>query len=232
MNILVIEEEHKIANALKRGLEQESHTIDLAYDGDKGLHLATQETYDLVIVDRVLTDKYDGLEIVKRMRQRAIHIPVLLLTPRNGVKDRMNGLDAGADELLAKPFAFEELLAKVRALLRRPGAKTEDSLLTYLDITLDPINFNATRASKQINLTHKEFALLEFFMRNPGKLLSKDMLIQHVWDYNADVLPNTVEVYVGYLRNKIEKPFKAKSLIKTRRGFGYVFGEAPAKQPT
>lgn len=226
MNILVIEDEHKIANALKRGLEQEAYDVDLAYDGESGMELATKRTFDLVIVDQLLSGNYEGLKIVKQMRQNGIHTPVLLLTSRNNTRERTDGLDAGADEFLAKPFAFEELLSRIRALLRQPTDQT-NSLLTYLDIELDPVNFTVTRGGKHVNLTHKEFALLEYFMRNTGKLLSKDMLTQHVWDYDADILPNTVEVYIGYLRNKIEKPFKGKSLIRTRRGFGYVFGESP-----
>lgn len=225
MRILVIQDEHKIANAIKRGLEQEAFTVDVTYDSDNGLAMATAEPYNLVIVDRVLPGKYDGLEIVKQMRAKAIHIPVLVLTAKDSVRDRVNGLDAGADDYLIKPFAFEELLAKVRALLHRPEDKLETKL-TYQNIVLDPINFTVTRANKPITLTHKEFALLEYLMRNAGRLLSKDMLTQHVWDYDADILPNTVEVYVGYLRNKVEKPFKGAPLITTRRGFGYVFGEA------
>lgn len=227
MRILVIEDEHKIANAVKRGLEQEAYAVDLSYDGDDGMAMATTEPYDLVIIDRMLPGSYEGLDIVKQMRQDGIHTPVLILTAKDRVRDKVNGLDSGADDYLAKPFAFEELLARVRALLRRPEEQL-DAVLTYGDLSLDAINFTVTRAGEPVSLTQKEFGLLEFLMRNPGRLLSKDMLTQHVWDYDADILPNTVEVYIGYLRGKIEKPFKGSSLISTRRGFGYVFGEASA----
>lgn len=224
MRILVVEDEHKIANAIKRGLEQESYVVDVSYDGDSGLTMATTATYDLVILDRMLPGNYDGLEIVKQMRDQAIHTPLLLLTTKDSVRNRVTGLDAGADDYLVKPFAFEELLARIRALLRRPQDQFSTNL-TYEDIVLDPANYTVSRAGKPIRLTHKEFGLLEFMMRNPGRLLSKDLLTQHVWDYDADILPNTVEVYMGYLRAKMEKPFKGKPLIHTRRGFGYVFGE-------
>ncbi len=224
MRILVVEDEHKIANAIKRGLEQESYAVDVVYDGDNGLAMATTEPNDLVILDRMLPGNYDGLQIVKAMRDQQIHTPVLLLTAKDGIRDRVQGLDSGADDYLVKPFAFEELLARIRALLRRPQDQL-DVTLTYADIELDPANFSVTRAGKPITLTHKEFGLLEYLMRNPGRLLTKDMITQHVWDYDADILPNTVEVYMGYLRNKLEKPFRGKPLIKTRRGFGYMFGE-------
>jgi DNA-binding response OmpR family regulator len=224
MRILVVEDEHKIANALKRGLEQESYAVDVVYDGDQGQAMATTEPYDLVILDRMLPGNYDGLQIVKEMRDGGIHTPVLLLTAKDSVRDRVSGLDSGADDYLVKPFAFEELLARIRALLRRPQDQLE-TVLKYGDLELDPANFSVKRGNTPILLTHKEFGLLEYMMRNPGRLLTKDMITQHVWDYDADILPNTVEVYMGYLRNKVEKPFKGKPLIRTRRGFGYVFGE-------
>lgn len=225
MRILVVEDEHKIANAMRRGLEQESYAVDVSYDSNDGMAMATTEPYDLVILDRMLPGDYDGLEIVKQMRTDGIHTPVLLLTAKDSIRDRVDGLDSGADDYLVKPFAFEELLARVRALLRRPSEQL-NTKLTYEDIVLDPVNFTVSRANKPITLTHKEFALLEYLMRNPGRMLSKDTLTSHVWDYDADILPNTVEVYIGYLRNKIEKPFKSEPLITTRRGFGYIFGKA------
>lgn len=225
MRILVVEDEHKIANAIRRGLEQESYAVDVSYDSTDGMAMATTEPYDLVILDRMLPGEHEGLDIVKQMRADNIHTPVLLLTAKDGIRDRIEGLDGGADDYLVKPFAFEELLARVRALLRRPSEQL-DNTLTYEDLTLDPVNFTVARAGQPITLTHKEFALLEYLMRNPGRMLSKDTLTSHVWDYDADILPNTVEVYVGYLRNKIEKPFKGEPLITTRRGFGYIFGKA------
>lgn len=224
MRILVIEDEHKIANAIKRGLEQESYAVDVSYDADDGMAMATTEPYDLVVVDRMLPGSYEGLDIVKQMRADEIHTPALVLTAKDSLRDKVVGLDSGADDYLVKPFAFEELLARVRALLRRPNEQL-DTILKYKDVVLDPANFAVSRAGKPISLTQKEFGLLEYFMRNPGRPLSKDTLTQHVWDYDADILPNTVEVYVGYLRSKLEKPFGGKELIRTRRGFGYIFGE-------
>lgn len=228
MRILVIEDDHKIAGAIKRGLERQSYAVDVCYDGDSGMEMASNEPYDLVILDRMLPGKFDGIEIVKTMREKKVHTPVLLLTAKDGVLERAAGLNSGADDYLVKPFAFVELIARVRALLRRPK-ETLDNILTYKDLSIDTENFAVERAGKTIDLTHLEFALLEFFIRNSERTLSKDQIIQSVWNYDADVLPNTVEVYVGYLRNKIDRPFKGKpTLINTKRGFGYYFGEAPS----
>lgn len=219
MRILVVEDEHKIARALKRALEQESYAVDVSYDGDDGYAMATTEPYDAMVIDRMLPGNYDGLGIVTAMREQNIHTPVLLLTAMAEVSDRTKGLDSGADDYLVKPFALEELLARVRALLRRPSTQ-HSPILTAGDLTLDPVTFSVTRGGKNIQLTSKEFGLLEFMMRNQDRPLSKDTIISHVWDYDADILPNTVEVYVKYLRGKIDKPFK-KPLIHTVRGFGY-----------
>lgn len=219
MRILVIEDEHKIARALSRALAQESYAVDVCYDGDEGYAMATTEPYDAAIIDRLLPGEYNGLDIVKAMRDAKIHTPVLLLTALGSVKDRTEGLDTGADDYLVKPFALEELLARVRALLRRP-TEQQPNILTAGDLTLDTVNFKVQRAGKDIQLTSKEFALLEYLLRNQGRPLSKDTIIAHVWNYDADVLPNTVEVYIKYLRTKVDKPFK-KPLIHTVRGFGY-----------
>ncbi len=223
MRILIVEDEQKIARALKRGLEQESFAVDAVFDGDEGLAMATTEQYDLVILDRMLPGGHDGLAILQAMRKEDIQTPVLFLTAKDGVSDRVEGLNSGADDYLVKPFAFTELLARVRALLRRPVEQLNPQL-TYDDLVLDPENFMVLRGGKPIELTAKEFALLEYMMRNPGKVMSKQFLIDHVWDYDADILPNTVEVYIGYLRDKIDKPNRGRELIHTRRGFGYVFG--------
>ena len=223
MRILIVEDEPKIANAVKRGLEQQSFAVDVAYTGDDGLSMATTEPYDLVILDRMLPGMVDGIGIIQALRADHNQVPILLLTAKDKVLDRAEGLNAGADDYLVKPFAFVELIARVRALLRRPRQGVSTTL-TYNDLTLDPISFQVTRAARPIELTQKEFALLEYFMRNSGRIVSKDQLMQHVWDYDADILPNTVEVYVGYLRNKIDKPFSGKPLIHTKRGFGYYFG--------
>ncbi|MEM6997374.1 MAG: response regulator transcription factor [Patescibacteria group bacterium] len=225
MRILIVEDERKIANAIKKGLEQESYAVDAVYDGDDGYAYATTEEYDLIILDRMMPGDYDGTGILKALREQDIKTPVLFLTAKDTVSDRVDGLDAGADDYLVKPFAFEELLARVRALLRRPN-ETLQSELSYEHLSLDTESFTALVGEQTVELTQKEFALLEYFIRNPGRVMSKDHIIQHVWDYDADILPNTVEAYVGYLRNKIDKPFKhLPDLIKTKRGFGYVFGQ-------
>ena len=219
MRILIIEDEQKIARALKKLLENGTYAVDVAYDGDEGYAMATTEPYDVAIIDRMLPGEYDGIAIIKEMRQQKINTTVLLLTALGSVQDKTEGLDAGADDYLVKPFALEELLARVRALLRRP-TEQQPSVLEANGLTLDTVTFNVTRQGKSINLTHKEFALLEYMLRNQGRPLSKDTIISHVWDYDADILPNTVEVYIKYLRTKIDAPFK-KPLIHTVRGFGY-----------
>jgi len=227
MRILVIEDEHKIARALKRALEQESYAVDVAYDGDDGYAMITTEPYDLAIVDRLLPGERDGIEIIRTLREQKIHMPVLLLTALGSVKDRTTGLDSGADDYLVKPFALEELLARVRALLRRP-VEQQGTVLKADSLTLDTTTFTVTREGKTIPLTSKEYGLLEYLLRNQGRPLSKETIIAHVWDYDADILPNTVEVYIKYLRSKIDAPFKTP-LIKTVRGFGYKIEDSNPK---
>jgi DNA-binding response OmpR family regulator len=227
MRILVVEDEHKIANAIKRGLEQEKYAVDVEYDSDSGLGAALNEPYDLMIIDRMLPGSIEGLDICKKVRKAGIHTPVLILTAKDHIRDRVAGLDAGADDYLVKPFSFEELLARIRALLRRPH-ETKSNTLEVADLKLDTVNYNVRRAEKPINLSAKEFALLEYMMRNSGRVLNKDMIISHVWDFDSDILPNTVEVYIGYLRNKVDKPFKGPELIHTMRGFGYKLEEKNA----
>jgi DNA-binding response OmpR family regulator len=222
MKVLVVEDEHKIAASIKRGLEQEAFVVDIAFDGTTGLDLAIGEDYDIIILDRMLPE-IDGLEICTTLRKRNIHTPVLILTAKGQLGDRVEGLNAGADDYLVKPFAFEELLARMRALTRRPKQSIAHTL-TIEDITLDTTSYTVKRAGKHIQLSNKEFALLEYLMRNSNKTVTKDQIIAHVWNYEADVLPNTVEVYIGYLRNKIDKPFP-RSLIHTVRGFGYRIGD-------
>ncbi len=223
MRILVVEDDIKIASALKRGLERQSYAVDICNDGEDGLSMATNEPYDLVILDRMLP-KVDGMAILKAMRSSKIMTPVLLLTAKDRVLDRAEGLNAGADDYLVKPFAFIELIARVRALLRRP----KDALETAINVNgleLDRDNFSVSRNGKVIELSAKEFALLDYLMSMSGRVITKDQIMQHVWDYDADILPNTVEVYIGYLRNKIDRPFpELTPLINTRRGFGYSFG--------
>jgi DNA-binding response OmpR family regulator len=219
MRVLIVEDEHKIARALKKALEQETYAVDVAFDGDEGYAMATTEPYDIAIIDRMLPGGYDGLGIVKAMRDAKVHTPVLFLSALGSISERTAGLDAGADDYLVKPFALEELLARVRALLRRP-TEQQSAILEAGDLSLDTVTYSVERAGKSVQLTSKEFALLEYMLRNPGRPLSKEVIISHVWDYDADILPNTVEVYIKYLRNKIDSPFK-KPLIHTVRGFGY-----------
>ena len=223
MRILIIEDEQKIAKALKQGLSQEKFAVDIEFDADGGLGAALSEPYDLMIIDRMLPGSMEGLDIVKKVREKGIKAPVLLLTAKDQVEDRVDGLDSGADDYLVKPFAFDELLARIRALLRRPS-ETKGRVLQIEDLTLDTVNYEVRRGGKLIALSGKEYALLEYLMRGSGRVLNKDQIIAHVWDFDSDVLPNTVEVYIGYLRNKIDKPFSGPPLIQTMRGFGYKLG--------
>ena len=223
MRILIVEDEHKIANSIKKGLQQELYAVDVAYTGEDGFDLASSEEYDLIILD-ILLPGIDGIEICRRLRELKIHIPILMLTAKGQIADKVQGLNAGADDYLTKPFAFEELLARVRALIRRPpDAKGE--VLEIEDLSLNTLSFEVKRGQKKIGLTNKEFALLEYLLRHPKQILTKEQIINHVWNYEADILPNTVEVYLGYLRNKIDKSFPHKpALIQTIRGFGYKIG--------
>jgi len=223
MRILLVEDDHKIATAIRQGLEMESFAVDVEYDADSGLGAALAEQYDLIILDRMLPGSMEGVEVCKAVRQEGLHMPILLLTAKDEVRDRVAGLNAGADDYLPKPFAFEELLARMRALLRRP----QDTLGTVLkcqDLTLDTVSYEVRRGNVPIALSRREFALLEYFLRNQGKVLTKENIIKHVWDFDADILPNTVEVYIGYLRGKVDKPFDGPDLLRTQRGYGYRLG--------
>jgi DNA-binding response OmpR family regulator len=224
MRILIIEDEHKIARAIKEGLEEESYAADISFDGQEGLNAARYEEYDLIILDRMLPGGMDGAEICKTLREEGNHTPILILTARDQVRDRVAGLNAGADDYLVKPFSFEELLARVKALLRRPH-ETLGEELQVADLTLNTVTHEIIRNSKRISLSSKEYALLEYLMRNKNKVLSKHNIIMHVWDFDADILPNTVEVFMAYLRAKIDKPFNEPALLQTVRGFGYKIGE-------
>jgi two-component system OmpR family response regulator len=217
MKVLVIEDEHKIANSIKKGLVQEGLAVDIAYDGLDGYDLASVETYDVIVLDLMLPGM-DGVAICEKLREEKNHTPILILTAKGELSDRVEGLNSGADDYLVKPFAFEELLARIKALSRRP----KESLPTVLkvgDLSLDTVSHQVKKSGKEIQLSKKEFALLEHLLRHKGKLVDKDQLIQSVWDYDADILPNTVEVFIGYLRAKI-----GKDAIKTIRGFGYKIG--------
>ncbi len=224
MKLLLIEDEHKIANAIKQGLEQEHYVVDIAYTGIEGYDLATAETYDAIILDRLLPGM-EGMEICKKLRMENNHTPIIMLTAKAQLQDKVEGLNLGADDYLTKPFAFEELLARIKALTRRPH-KAIETTLKVSDLTLDTTSYEVKRANKHISLSAKEFSLLEFLLRHANKTVTKDQIIRHVWNYDANILPNTVEVFIGYLRNKIDKPFpKKEQLIHTIRGFGYKIGE-------
>ncbi len=221
MRLLVIEDEHKIANSIKKGLEMEKYAVDVAYDGDTGFDLAESGEHDLIVLDRLLPG-LDGIEILKRLRGQNVHTPVILLTAKGQVSEKIEGLNAGADDYLAKPFAFEELVARVRALIRRPKVSVGEKLKVE-DLALDAVTYEVKRGGKNIKLSSKEFSLLEYLMRHPGQILSKNQIIDHVWNYEAEILPNTIEVYIGYLRKKIDVG-SSKKLIHTVRGFGYKIG--------
>lgn len=224
MRILIVEDEEKIARAIKNGLAREKFAVDVEFDSDSGLGAAMSQPYDVIVIDRMLPGSMDGLAIVRHLRANDIKTPVLLLTAKGQVHDRVSGLEAGADDYLVKPFAFDELLARIRALLRRPP-EIQAQTLQVADLTLDTVTYDVRRGGKPITLSSKEFALLEYLMRNAGRVLNKEQIISHVWDFDSDILPNTVEVYIGYLRSKIDKPFPKPNLIHTMRGFGYRLGD-------
>ncbi|MBL8031238.1 MAG: response regulator transcription factor [Candidatus Doudnabacteria bacterium] len=214
-----------MARAIKMGLEQEHSTVEVVHDGPSGLAAALGDDYDAIILDRMLPGGMDGLEICEQLREKNVKTPILMLTAKGQIRDRVNGLNAGADDYLVKPFSFEELLARLRALTRRP-LQTNGTVLQVGDLSVDTITYDVRRSNKPISLSQTEYALLEYLLRNKDRVLSKSNIINHVWDFDADVLPNTVEAYVGYLRNKIDKPFKTKPLIHTVRGFGYKLSES------
>lgn len=223
MHILIVEDEKKVASFIQRGLAAEHYSVDVAYDGEEGLTRLFDGEYDLVILD-VMLPKRDGLSLLREARARGAQLPILLLTARDTLLDKVAGLNQGADDYLTKPFAFEELLARVRALLRR-GAPSQPATLTVADLSLDPVTRQVTRAGKKIELTAKEFALLEFFLRHPGRVLSRVLIAQHVWGVDFDTFTNVIDVYVKYLRKKIDADFEPK-LIHTVRGAGYVLKES------
>jgi two-component system, OmpR family, response regulator len=215
MRILVVEDEHRIANSIKKGLEQEKYAVDVAYTGDDGYDMATGEEYDAIILDLMLPGM-DGLSICRELRKAKNQVPILILTARGQIEDKVKGLDTGADDYLTKPFSFEELLARIRALVRRP-AKILSTVLTAGDLSLDSVKFEVRKNGKLVPISSKEFSLLEYLMRQAGQIVTKDQIITHVWDYESNILPNTIEVYVRNLRKKgIE--------VETVRGFGYKIG--------
>ena len=227
MRVLVVEDEVKMARLLERGLEEEGYAVDVATTGAEAVWAVTENPYDAIVLDVMLPD-VDGFEVCRRLRADGRWAPILMLTAREAVSDRVAGLDAGADDYLAKPFSFNELFARLRALLRR-GAEERPAVLRVGDLTLDPATREVRRAGRPVVLTAKEFGLLEFFMRRPGEVLSRTRLIEHVWDFGYDGDSNVVDVYVGYLRRKIDRPFGRHS-IETVRGAGYRLREYAATQ--
>lgn len=228
MRILVVDDEVNLATTIKQGLEAEGFVVDVAYDGEEALWAATEQAYDIVVLDLMLP-KLNGYKVVERLRQRSVWTPILMLTAKDGEYDQADALDLGADDYLTKPFSFVVLVARIRALLRRIVSE-RPAILEVGDLALDPVTCTVTRGTDPIELTPREFALLEYLMRNPGKVLSKSELLDHVWDTNFDGPHNVVEVYVGYLRKKIDAPFGVQS-VTTVRGFGYRLdpvGEPPS----
>ncbi len=222
MRILIVEDETKVASFIKRGLEEEHYAVDVAEDGKEAVELVDSYDYDLAILD-IMLPELDGLSVLSHIRSVGKTTPVILLTAKDMVEDKVKGLDMGADDYLTKPFAFEELLARIRVLLRR--GKPEESLkLSIADLVLDPVTHKVTRDSKKISLTAKEYSLLEYLLRNQGRVLTRTMISEHVWDIKHDTFTNVIDVYVNYLRNKIDKGY-SKKLLHTIRGVGYKLEE-------
>ncbi len=224
MRILVVEDEKKVASFLKKGLEEEYYAVDTAFDGEEGLALAQINEYDLIILD-IMLPKVDGMEVLRRIRGNGSSVPILMLTAKDSIEDIISGLDSGSDDYLTKPFSFAELLARVRALLRRKMTEKTDILMVG-DLSLSTSTHQVKRGERKIELTAKEYALLEYFMRNPNRILTRTLITEHVWDYHFDPSTNVVDVYVNYLRKKIDQGFE-KKLIHTIRGSGYVMKEEP-----
>jgi len=222
MRILVVEDEKKVASFIKRGLEEEEFVVDVAHDGEEGLYMGESNSYDLILMD-VMLPKMDGLSVIKALRQKGVTSPVLCLTAKDTVEDIVAGLNTGSDDYLTKPFAFAELIARVHALLRR-GTKDRGAEIQFADLRLDPVAHKVWRGEREIDLTAKEYALLEYFMRNPNQILTRTMIAEHVWDYTFDSFTNIIDVYVNYLRKKVDRDFE-KKLIHTVRGMGYTLKE-------
>jgi heavy metal response regulator len=224
MRILVVEDEKKVASFLKKGLEEEHYAVDTAFDGEEGLALAHINEYDLIILD-IMLPKQDGMEVLRRIRANGSTVPIMMLTAKDSTDEIISGLDSGSDDYLTKPFSFAELLARVRALLRR-RVKGKTDLLKVSDLSLSLSTHQVKRGEKRIELTPKEYALLEYFMRNPNRILTRTLIAEHVWDYSFDSSTNVVDVYVNYLRKKVDRGFE-KSLIHTIRGSGYMMRDEP-----
>jgi DNA-binding response OmpR family regulator len=223
MYVLVVEDERRLARVIRRVLEEEGHTADLAYDGEEGLAMALESSHDVIVLD-ILLPGLDGINVCQSLRKNRVDTPVLLLTALDDVPDRVRGLDAGADDYLTKPFAFQELLARLRALGRRRVQAREPERFQTADLVLDLNRRRAERAGRVIELSPKEFALLEFLMRNEGRVVTRTQILDHLWGYDHTPESNLVDVYVSYLRHKIDRNHDHK-LIRTVRGVGYVLGD-------
>lgn len=219
MRILLVEDDRKVASFIRKGLTEEGYAVDVASDGETGLAMGLDRLHDVIVLDVMLPGK-PGFQVVRELRQAKVTTPVLLLTAREAVEDKVHGLDAGADDYLTKPFAFAELLARVRALLRR-GTAARAPVLQVADLSLDPATRTVMRGGEAISLTNREFALLEYLLRNAGRVLTRTMIAEHVWDYSFDSGTNVIDVYVNYLRKKIDAG-RERKLIHTVRGVGYV----------
>ena len=222
MKVLVVEDEKKVASFIKRGLEEEKYEVDTAFDGEEGLTKALASSYEVIVLD-VMLPKMDGVAVIKEMRARKNRTPVLMLTAKDSVDDIVAGLDSGSDDYLTKPFAFAELLARIRALMRR-SEQERGAEIHFAELRLDPVSHKVWRSDKEIDLTSKEYALLEYFMRNPNQVLTRTMIAEHVWDYTFDSFTNIIDVYVNYLRKKVDRD-SDKKLIHTVRGVGYILKE-------
>jgi two-component system, OmpR family, response regulator len=220
LRILIVEDDKQIASFVLKGLKENGFAVDHAADGQDGLHLALTVTYDVAIVDLMLP-KLNGLDLIREIRGNKIKMPIIILSARNSVEDRVKGLQTGSDDYLTKPFAFSELLARIQALIRRASGTAEPTRLTVHDLMIDLLKHEAIRAGKKIDLQPREFALIEYLMRNAGSVVSKTMLMEHIWNYNFDPQTNVVDVLVCRVRNKIDHDFNEK-LIHTIRGVGYV----------
>jgi len=226
MRVLVIEDEQKMADLIKRGLEEEGMQVETAYDGETGAAAAKTGNHDLILLDLGLPGR-DGMEVMRDLRESGLATPILILTAQDSTEMKVSGLDTGADDYITKPFAFAELLARIRALLRRTHTEDTTKLQTG-DLILNLINRRASRAGNEVQLTNKEFSLLEFFMRHPDEILSRETLSEKVWEETFDTLTNVIDVYINYLRNKVDRNYEPK-LIHTVRGVGYMF-KTPASQ--
>jgi two-component system OmpR family response regulator len=221
MRVFVAEDDEKIAGFIVNGLKQAGFAVNHAADGEIGLHMATTQSYDVAVID-IMLPKLDGLSLIERLRQQKINTPVIILSAKRSVDDRVRGLQMGSDDYLTKPFSFSELLARVQALIRRTGNVTEPTRLTAGEISLDLLTREVVRGNTKIELQPREFSLLEYLMRHQGRVLSKNMIMEHVWGYDFDPQTNVVDVLVCRLRNKVDRDFKNK-LIHTHRGVGYAF---------